>query len=410
MSMGGKGGTESQETSQQSSYGERFDAASSFVDPSQQPFLDFIRKQAVGLAGGQAGMGAAAADLAGNFGAQGQQSLNALGAGNPALQQSIASMQGFTPQVGQVGAPGAAPQANNPALSSGFIQGSIDQLGADINQQLQRQMRGAGGINTAFAQSGTLGGGRNDVAQGLAQEGALQQFGRGAQDLRLADAQQRQQLLQQQGLANAGFQQNQQQMGQQAQMANQNAGLQGQQMQLGALQGAGTLAGQGQQLGQAGALGQLGALPGLFNMGMSPYSAAWSPLQNLAGIVGGPNNLSQSIGTGFDTSQGSSQKTSSGSDGGAGMLGGIGAAAAGIAKLWPVLAAASDPRLKTDIELVGTRKGINWYRWSWNALAKQVLGITGKGFGVMADEVPAEWVHFRDGYMHVDYERVLANG
>lgn len=69
---------------------------------------------------------------------------------------------------------------------TGATGGMIDQVGEDINRQLQRQLGGAGGIDSQAAMMGGMGGGRNQVERGLAQEGALDAFGRQAAGLRLA--------------------------------------------------------------------------------------------------------------------------------------------------------------------------------------------------------------------------------
>jgi hypothetical protein len=71
-----------------------------------------------------------------------------------------------------------------------------------------------------------------------------------------------------------------------------------QQLQAGGLLGQLGLGQQGQQLqGQLGAgqlgLGGLNALQGQFNLGLSPFQAQFQPLQNLAGIIGGPTVLGQ---------------------------------------------------------------------------------------------------------------------
>jgi hypothetical protein len=57
----------------------------------------------------------------------------------------------------------------------------------------------------------------------------------------------------------------------------------------------------------------------------------------------------------------------------------------------------SDRRLKSDIQRIGTRNGVDWYSYT----------IFGKPqIGVMADEVP--WATFThpSGYLMVDYRRV----
>lgn len=62
----------------------------------------------------------------------------------------------------------------------------------------------------------------------------------------------------------------------------------------------------------------------------------------------------------------------------------------------------SDPRLKTNIKLIGRKNGHNWYSWQWNAKAAG-LGLQGAGEGVMSTEVPHAVVTHESGYDMVDY-------
>jgi hypothetical protein len=73
----------------------------------------------------------------------------------------------------------------------------------------------------------------------------------------------------------------------------------------------------------------------------------------------------------------------------------------GIAKLAGGAMAVSDRRLKTNIELVGEYKGHNVYSYDY---------IWGEpSVGVMADEVPSEFVHTHpSGYKMVDYAALLS--
>ena len=69
----------------------------------------------------------------------------------------------------------------------------------------------------------------------------------------------------------------------------------------------------------------------------------------------------------------------------------------------------SDPSLKENIELIGTKNGFNIYTWDWNELANKELGLTGSSEGVMADEVNEvmpEAVEYKDGFMHVNYSMI----
>lgn len=66
----------------------------------------------------------------------------------------------------------------------------------------------------------------------------------------------------------------------------------------------------------------------------------------------------------------------------------------------------SDARLKTNVEKIGEHDGINIYRWEWNDEAK-AMGIDDPTIGVMAHEVPDEYVVEKDGYLMVDYGRLF---
>jgi hypothetical protein len=99
----------------------------------------------------------------------------------------------------------------------------------------------------------------------------------------------------------------------QAALANQQAQLAAAAQNLQAQQAAGGLAATGQQLQQAGAGQQLGGLGNLYNLGIAPSQAAFSPLTQLAGIIGGPTVLS----TGLGQNQASSYAQSTGSSVGA---------------------------------------------------------------------------------------------
>lgn len=280
MSGGGKGGEESSQSQ------------SSFVDPAQAGFLQALRGVAQGAA-------FPASQQAAQFGQQfgGQQGAeNVLGLaqqfgnvvpGLGAAQQALAGFQnqGF--------------QASNPLLGESAVQSQIDQLGTDINQQLQRQIGGAGGLNTQAAMAGNLGGGRNQVQQGIANEGALDAFSRGATNLRAGDLAQRQQLTNQLGLGNL------------------QGALAGQGQQLQAMQGAGQLAGAQEQFRQQGLGSQIGAQGDAFNLGLGGISAGLGPLGALSSIIGAPTVLGES--------QAQSQSQAPFSLGGfGGLLGGAG--------------------------------------------------------------------------------------
>jgi hypothetical protein len=71
----------------------------------------------------------------------------------------------------------------------------------------------------------------------------------------------------------------------------------------------------------------------------------------------------------------------------------------------------SDPQLKTNIVKTGEQNGFNIYQWDWNEAALK-LGLSGKGAGVMADEVQAvmpQAVITDQGYMKVNYSMIGVN-
>jgi hypothetical protein len=70
-------------------------------------------------------------------------------------------------------------------------------------------------------------------------------------------------------------------------------------------------------------------------------------------------------------------------------------------------AAFSDRRLKDNVEKVGTWRGHNLYRWTWNKLAQSLSKRLGPEIGVMAQEVaenrPEAVTRSPEGYLMVNY-------
>jgi hypothetical protein len=52
----------------------------------------------------------------------------------------------------------------------------------------------------------------------------------------------------------------------------------------------------------------------------------------------------------------------------------------------------SDRRLKDDIIRIGTYKGYNVYRWTWNNIAMSTYGYTGSEIGFLADEIESKYI------------------
>jgi hypothetical protein len=212
--------------------GSNFNVGQSFVDPAQQGFLDQLREQAAGLAGSQQGqIGEFAFPFAEELLGGGRDLLASLSEGSFADP-----LRDFT-------------------LDDSLIEGQISALGTDINEQLQRFLGGAGGLGSNFALGGTLGGGRQQVQEGIATGEAARAFATESAGLRGADVAQRQRL----GLDQA------------TSLSN--------------------LLGQGQIAG-------LDNLQGLFNLGISPFGAEFGPLEALAGIIGDPTVLREEFGQG----------------------------------------------------------------------------------------------------------------
>lgn len=71
--------------------------------------------------------------------------------------------------------------------------------------------------------------------------------------------------------------------------------------------------------------------------------------------------------------------------------------------------ALSDKRLKTNLNLVNTIKGINFYTWDWNEKAEE-LGLSGSSFGVIAQEIEdiiLNAINYDSKYMSVNYSMIL---
>ena len=66
----------------------------------------------------------------------------------------------------------------------------------------------------------------------------------------------------------------------------------------------------------------------------------------------------------------------------------------------------SDERLKTNIEKIGSKNGINVYSWEWNDLASGV-GLTGKGVGHIAQQIqevhPELVTEHPNGFLMINY-------
>lgn len=72
----------------------------------------------------------------------------------------------------------------------------------------------------------------------------------------------------------------------------------------------------------------------------------------------------------------------------------------------------SDPRLKTNIKLLGKESGHNVYSWDWTDEGKRIANPDQPTFGVMADELQVTHPHLvkrgGDGYLRVNYGGLAA--
>ena len=195
--------------------------------------------------------------------------------------QGGANAQGNAGMYGQYGQAGAnmlgqyANPGNNP-----YLQQQIGQLGTNIGQNLQRNI--LPGINQGFAGAQQRGSSRHGIAQGLALQGAQQQFQEGAT-----------------GLYSNAYNQGQQAANQLAQYGQQGKYQQG------------ALAQQNYNT-----LGQLGATNA--QIGQNQFNAQFTPFQIGQQVIGAPSLLSNSYGYdnsqafGFDQSQSTSSSKSKG--------------------------------------------------------------------------------------------------
>ena len=72
----------------------------------------------------------------------------------------------------------------------------------------------------------------------------------------------------------------------------------------------------------------------------------------------------------------------------------------------------SDARLKTDVEKIGSKDGVNFYTWNWNEDGKRVADPKQPKVGVMAQELRETHPHLvqlgPDGFLRVDYGGLAA--
>ena len=236
MSLFSFGKSSSTSSSASSSFGAS--QGSSFVQQQQQPFLDFLRNSTVGLFGQQQQQQQQFAGQSQDLFAQGQQALGGL------------TDNTFLDQLG-------AQAGGNPDL----VAAQTGQLSDVLSQQFNEQINPA--ITSQAVGGGTLGGGRQGVAQGLGIQGQQRALAAGNVGFQTADAARSQQAAQ------AG----------------------------------------GQLFGQ-GAQAQAGLLPGLQQLLAGPQNQQLQSLMGLISGIGAPTVLNQQ--SAFDQAQATSTGKSSG--------------------------------------------------------------------------------------------------
>ena len=312
----------------------------------------------------------------------------------------------------------------DPSMAQNFFNPYEDQVVQQTLEDIGRQSAQQDiGLRDQAVSAGAFGGSRGRITQ----EELARQTGRGAAEavsgIRSAGFGQAQQQAQQ------AFEQ---QRGAQQGLASMQAGVGGQQAQLGqALGGLGQLAaGMGGQFGQIGGglagLGQqsqqqLGNQVNLLNQlgqqGQATQQAALSrqfagaqqlsqePLQRLLTgqqlLAGSPmGGISGGTGTSAYQRGVYQQPTALGQAVGAAGLGSLG--------FTPF---ASDLDLKENIKKIGELEpGVGWYTWDWNDKGKALGAESEPAEGVLAQEVlevKPDAVIVKDGYYAVDYSKVM---
>ena len=316
----------------------------------------------------------------------------------------------------------------DPSMAQNFFNPYEDQVVQQTLEDISRQSAQQDiGLRDRAVSAGAFGGSRGRITQ----EELARQTGRGAAEavsgIRSAGFGQAQQQAQQ------AFEQ---QRGAQQGLATMQAGVGGQQAQLGqALGGLGQLAaGMGGQFGQIGGglagLGQqsqqqLGNQVNLLNQlgqqGQATQQAALSrqfagaqqlsqePLQRLLTgqqlLAGSPmGGISGGTGTSAYQRGVYQQPTALGQ-----AVGAAGTLMTGLGAMGVPMP--SDMDLKTNIKKVGELEpGVGWYTWDWNDKGKALGAESEPAEGVLAQEVlevKPDAVIVKDGYYAVDYSKVM---
>ena len=311
----------------------------------------------------------------------------------------------------------------DPSMAQGFYNPFEEQVVQQTLKDIGRQSAQADiGLRDQAVSAGAFGGSRGRITQ----EELARQTGRGAAEavsgIRSAGFGQAQNQAQQAFEAQRGAQQG---------LASMQAGLGGQQAQIGQALGGlgqlsaglsgqfgsigGGLAGLGQQaqsqlgsqintLNQLGQQGQATQQAALSRQFAGAQQLAAEPMQRLMQgqqlLAGMPTGQISGGTQGSPYQPQSYQQPSTFSQ----LLGAAGTAAG-------AYFGASDVELKTNIKKVGELEpNIGWYTWDWNDKAKELYVDSEPTEGVLAQEVlevKPDAVIVKDGYYAVDYGKIL---
>ena len=330
---------------------------------------------------------------------QGSFNVNQAAAGG--LQQAMQGTQqsmGYQPQ--QVGAAGYNPAQiagqNLGAYTNPYENQVVQQSLGDLERSRQMQQN-AGGASASAA--GAFGGSRHGIAEAETNRAFADQAARTASGLRQGGYANAQGLAGQDvGSMNQAAQYN---TGAQnaAMMANQQAGMAGNQQRLAASSQMGQLGNQAFNTGQAIQQNQM--QQGLMQQGLQ-QSLIDAARGQYAGYTGSPGaSLNAPLAALGVAAPGAGSTTTNTSTPG----------------FWDYVtaagtAAASDPRLKTNITPRGKINGVKFYTWEWNDEGERVADPAQPTFGVMADEIQKTHPHLvkrgEDGYLRVNYDGLIA--
>lgn len=205
------------------------------IDPNQLPFLQDLWRQAQTL--NQQNQPGSAVDA----------TKQALAGAAPALGAGLGGFMGAA--AGQL--PGQQTLQQAMSQTNPWLESAISGVGQDIGQNLAENILPT--LRSGGVAAGQFGGSRGQIAQGLAAQGAQEEFSQVANQMRMQDISRQQ-----------------------------------------------AAAGMLTQSQLAGAAGAMQGAPMAFQFGMSPYNAQWAPLNQYARLISPPVVTGQSDSSGFN--------------------------------------------------------------------------------------------------------------